>query len=209
LQAGEGGMITTNDDALAKELTDLRNFGDMSSDFRNQDQKQLTWNGKASEIVTAVAYEQFKKYPGLISRVHENVQWFVEQIKNMDEIKLKPMNNGQNKSTYTQIVIELNESARIRKSDFFSAMISERALINHANFEPLTALGFFKNKTWKDWIVKGDLDSLDAKYSMPFPIAEQVFERTGFGINRSHFETKTDTENILTTLKKCVRVAQN
>ncbi len=53
IQTGEGGMIVTDDEALARELRSLRHWGDRTIEFGVRDATQLAWNGRMSEILAA------------------------------------------------------------------------------------------------------------------------------------------------------------
>jgi lysophospholipase L1-like esterase len=53
LQAGEGGVIVTDDEALWKELRMLRPWGDMTDAYGVRDQRERAWNGRPSQFQTA------------------------------------------------------------------------------------------------------------------------------------------------------------
>lgn len=63
IQGGEGGMIVTRDESLARELRAMRHWGDKTREFGVRDVEQLAWNGRMSEIVAAVVAEQLAGYP--------------------------------------------------------------------------------------------------------------------------------------------------
>src|SRR6478736_526104 len=58
IQGGEGGMIITSDEGMARELRAMRHWGDRTIEFGVRDVEQLAWNGRMSEIVAAVVREQ-------------------------------------------------------------------------------------------------------------------------------------------------------
>ncbi len=89
VQAGEGGMIVTRDEALAKELRSLRHWGDRTIDFGVRDVTQLSWNGRMSELVAAVAREQLRGYPPQLRKLRESVADFCRFLEDVPELRAK------------------------------------------------------------------------------------------------------------------------
>ena len=79
LTTGEGGAITTNDDALAAKLRDLRTHGitrDPARLTRNdgpwyQEQQSLGFNYRITELQCALGISQTKKFPRFLARRRE------------------------------------------------------------------------------------------------------------------------------------------
>jgi dTDP-4-amino-4,6-dideoxygalactose transaminase len=76
LTTGEGGAITTNDDALAAQLRELRTHGitrDPAKLTRNdgpwyQEQQSLGFNYRITDLQCALGVSQAKKFPGFLDR---------------------------------------------------------------------------------------------------------------------------------------------
>lgn len=76
LTTGEGGAITTNDDALAAQLRELRTHGitrDPAKLTRNdgpwyQEQQSLGFNYRITDLQCALGISQAKKFPGFLAR---------------------------------------------------------------------------------------------------------------------------------------------
>lgn len=76
LTTGEGGAITTNDDALAGKLRELRTHGitrDPAKLTRNdgpwyQEQQSLGFNYRITDLQCALGVSQAKKFPGFLDR---------------------------------------------------------------------------------------------------------------------------------------------
>lgn len=79
LTTGEGGAITTNDDALAAKLRDLRTHGitrDPARLTRNdgpwyQEQQSLGFNYRITDLQCALGLSQAKKFPRFLARRRE------------------------------------------------------------------------------------------------------------------------------------------
>jgi UDP-4-amino-4,6-dideoxy-N-acetyl-beta-L-altrosamine transaminase len=76
LTTGEGGAVTTNDDALAGKLRELRTHGitrDPAKLTRNdgpwyQEQQSLGFNYRITDLQCALGISQAKKFPGFLDR---------------------------------------------------------------------------------------------------------------------------------------------
>src|SRR6202012_485782 len=51
IQGGEGGMIVTGDEALARELRAMRHWGDRTIEYGVRDTSLPAWNGRMSDFV--------------------------------------------------------------------------------------------------------------------------------------------------------------
>lgn len=109
IQAGEGGMIVTGDEALARELRSLRHWGDRTLDYGTRDATQLAWNGRMSEIVAAVVREQLRGYPQHLAELRETVADFAECLTQIPgaEIVLGSGNAIQ-QCAFTQVILRID-----------------------------------------------------------------------------------------------------
>jgi len=89
---GEGGMITTNDDALAAKIGMLRNHGaSISEEERHQgprpyvlpDFNLLGYNYRMTDLQAAVGVVQIKKLDGFIDQREKWANWYIEQLKDI------------------------------------------------------------------------------------------------------------------------------
>lgn len=191
IQAGEGGMIVTHDQALARELRSLRHWGDRTLDYGVRDATQLAWNGRMSEIVAAVVGEQLKGYPAYLHALQDSVADFQKFLQGVDGLDLVL---GEAKSVqdcaFTQVVLHLNEQKlKCSKSVLREALAAQGIGTWHANFEAITSMTFFRDGNWRDWILAGDVARAAANYAAAFPVHQQVYDHIGLGISKSHFAT--------------------
>jgi hypothetical protein len=66
----------------------------------------------------------------------------------------------------------------------------------HANFEPIPSLSFFRNGTWREWILRGDHKRFADNYQEAFPVSQAAYDATGLGIAKHHFFAKTRLSNL-------------
>ena len=67
ITTGEGGMVTTNSDEWAEEMTSLKKFGEEVVDGRLTF-KRIGTNYKLSNVVSAIGLAQLEKLPRILSR---------------------------------------------------------------------------------------------------------------------------------------------
>ncbi len=200
VQGGEGGMIVCSDEGLAKELKSMRHWGDRTIEYGERNVNQLSWNGRMSEIVSAVVREQFKSYPKHLENIRNQVIIFNSYLEKIEglEISLGPNNNIQ-ESVFTQVVVKINDKI-YDKSILFELLKKDGIQLWHANFELITTLNLFKNDVWKEWLYKGDLDFLDNNYKRNYMNANDIFEKAGIGFGKMNFMSISNLNNLIKSL---------
>ena len=189
IQAGEGGMIVTDDEALARELRSLRHWGDRTIEFGIRDTTQLAWNGRMSEILAAVAREQLRGYPRHLRELRDAVVEFQGVIEDIPGLSLV-LGAAEHVSccAFTQVVLRVNEAELGSSKVKLMTELEKRGISNwHANFEPINGLTFFRSNTWRDWILRGDVDRIQKNNDGPFSVAERVFAHDGLGLGKMNF----------------------
>jgi dTDP-4-amino-4,6-dideoxygalactose transaminase len=85
IHTGEGGIVTTNDDALAERVQLIRNHAEAVvekkgvSNLRNM----IGFNFRLGEIEAAIGLAQLKKGVGLIAQRKENIAYLENQLKDL------------------------------------------------------------------------------------------------------------------------------
>lgn len=199
IQAGEGGMLFTRNEALARELRAMRHWGDRTLEYGVRDAFQLSWNGRMSEIVAAVVREQLKGYPRHLEQLRDAVQEFEHFLHNIDGLELvvgSARSSGD--ASYTQIVLKLDEQVFGWPNDLLRAELYKRGVqVRHANFEPITSLTFIHGGKWKDWLPVDDHEAIARNYARPYPAAEAVFRSTGLGLGNINFLSRDNLKNVM------------
>ena len=100
----EGGAVTTNDDALAKKIRDMRNFG-----FAGLDKViDVGTNGKMSEVSAAMGLTSFESMNEFIEVNYKNYQTYLHALNGLPGVRMVEY-NSQEKNNYQYIVIEVDE----------------------------------------------------------------------------------------------------
>jgi dTDP-4-amino-4,6-dideoxygalactose transaminase len=203
IQAGEGGIVVTNDRYLAKELRAMRHWGERTKDFGLRDVSHLSWNGRLSEFSAAVALEQLRGYDELLNKVHLNVHKFQEFLsKEISNVELNLGNSLRlEDSSFTQAVLRLNGFTPKLKENLLSHLSQNGVTAFHANFEPISTLSLFKTGEWTKWMNTPDWNPNSELEKQNFPNAFEIYNRGGIGISRTNFQSKYTFDRLINGFK--------
>jgi len=192
IQGGEGGMIVTDDAALARELRAMRHWGDRTIEFGTRDTIRPAWNGRMSEIVAAVVAEQLKGYPKHLAAVRDAVQDFRAYLEGIDGLELVLGDSSIiSDCTFTQVVLRVDENAFGSTKAAFKDALSERGIpVWHANFEPINSLSLFRDSGWQLYLPCADVQRIRDNYGAEYPNARRTMEHSGLGLGKMNFLSK-------------------
>jgi dTDP-4-amino-4,6-dideoxygalactose transaminase len=186
VQAGEGGMITTNNTDLAKELRALRSWGDRTYEFGVRDVVAPSWNGRISEVLCALILEQMKGYPKHLNHLHDNAEKLSLFLRatGLGEINLGSAGSIR-ECSFTQAVIDLKPQMASMSTAALITQFRSRGLVCwYPNFEPLNLLTLFKDRNWEKW-TGFNSDEIAKNYYSKFEISEKCFDRGYLGVTKS------------------------
>ena len=158
IHTGEGGIVTTNNEILAKKIQLIRNHAENSVSAMNLDHEMNLYgfNYRMTEIDAAIGIEQIKKLPLLIEQRIENANYFAEKIGQIPGI-IAPTIEKKSKHVYYKqpfkfdqniIGIHRNKFIEAIKAEIPSAILREDTpLIECGYVRPLYMLPIFQNRT--------------------------------------------------------------
>jgi len=202
VQAGEGGMITTNNTDLARELRALRSWGDRTHEFGVRDVVVPSWNGRISEVLCALILEQMKAYPKHLNHLHDNVENLSEFLSStgLGEINLGS-GNSIKECSFTQAVIGLNPQIASMTTTSLIAKFRRNGLVCwYPNFEPGNRLTLFKERNWEKWTGFSS-DEISRNYYSNFEVSERYFERGYLGVSKSVLLSKSNLKRFKKVLE--------
>lgn len=207
IQTGEGGMIVTGDEALARELRSLRHWGDRTIEFGVRDATQLAWNGRMSEILAAVACEQLRGYRQHLADMREAVSAFQHELAELPGLSLVLGHaSAASQCSFTQVVLRLDERRAGIRKDTLMAELTKNGVTNwHANFELINTLSLFRSGAWRDWILRGDVERVAQNNAGPFPVAEKAFSRDGLGLGKMNFLSAGNRSYLQSVLRSLIK----
>jgi perosamine synthetase len=95
ITTGEGGMLTTDDEALAERARIVRSHGASVSDLERHKARgtiyaaypEVGYNYRLTDIQAAVGVEQMKKLPWILARKQEIGHWYDEHLAAVEEVE--------------------------------------------------------------------------------------------------------------------------
>jgi dTDP-4-amino-4,6-dideoxygalactose transaminase len=209
IQTGEGGMIVTEDESLARELRSLRHWGDRTIEFGVRDATQLAWNGRMSEILAGVAREQLRGYQRHLRELRDAVSEFQRFLEGVPGLQLVLGTAGNiSSSAFTQVVLRVDEKVLgLSKANLMTHLTANGVSNWHANFELINSLTFFRSGGWRDWVLRGDIDRVEKNNAGGFPAAEQIFAHSGLGLGKINFLSTGNRRHLKTVLRSVTRGA--
>jgi len=108
LAAGEGGIITTQDDDMADAAWSLRHYG-RTRDGAWHEHYRLGWNARMTEFAAALLRTQLKRLPSQNETRMANVARFYEGIADIDG--LDPIHLNPNAVTHNHYLVILRYNA--------------------------------------------------------------------------------------------------
>ena len=158
IHTGEGGIVTTNNENLAKKIQLIRNHSENSVSAMNFDKEMNLYgfNYRMTEIDAAIGIEQIKKLPFLIEERIENANIFADKIGQIPGIKAPIIEKNSKHVYYKQpfrfdqnkIGIHRDKFIEAIKAEIPSAILREDTpLIESGYVRPLYLLPIFQNKT--------------------------------------------------------------
>ena len=110
IQAGEGGLICTNDNSLAKEIKIMQNYANEIKITGSKDIQNFGLNGRISCLTSAIIYEQLKNYKKYVAKVRIGVLKILMAIeKRKLPVKiLIPEEQNISNLGFSSILLEVN-----------------------------------------------------------------------------------------------------
>ncbi len=169
LTTAEGGMVTTNDAALAEALRGLRAFGvDRTHSQRHvpgqYDVPRLGFNYRMNEISAAMGQVQVGKLEQFLATRRANYEALEKGLRDIDEITLFQSTHGPFQSSYYCLSVMLNEELMNDRSAImeFLKNIGIGTSIYYPG--PVPNLTYYKYSLGEKW--------------QPYPVAQSISERS-------------------------------
>jgi len=204
LQAGEGGMIVTDDAEFARECEILRSRGGLWTFTGEKDVRTLGWNGRISAFVSAVALAQLRKYPELLARMQVNARPIEDAVRACKGLALFREDPRITAQGYTQLGFRvLPETLGIPRALFCEALRAEGVPASAGSFMPTQRYTFFKGGEWKRWLLRcDDPATVEANYSRPYPNADRLFDHEAVYLPRHLLLREPDARAAAAAIQK-------
>jgi perosamine synthetase len=212
IHCGEGGILVTNDDKLAKRLQMIRNHAEVviQSDDPDELNNMLGYNFRMGEIEAAIASVQVSKLaPRIASRQRAATQ-LIEALAPLKGLTTPSTAEG-NTHVYYVFGMKLNlDIIGTTRDKVVAALKAEGVPGIFSGYQNLHLLPMFRNKIaygtdgfpWNSPYCESKID-----YKLGLcPVAEALHSHTFFGINLCMFEyPQEDIDNIAKAFHKVWR----
>ena len=195
LTTGEGGVVTTDDPKLARQLRIFRNHG-LTSDAQERKEQgvwfyemaYLGFNYRITDMQCALGLSQLKKVDGWLERRRDIAARYGEALRLMPEIEL-PVVRPDCEPAWHLFIILLNlEKLRVGRAEVFRALRAENIGVN-VHYVPVPWHPYYRNLGYEpgNW-----------------PVAEGAYERM---LSLPIFPTMSDFDvnDVIEALDKVMR----
>jgi perosamine synthetase len=185
ITTGEGGMVTTNDDALAERLRLLRNLAFTQPRFRHE---VLGYNFRMTGMQAAMGVAQVRRIEEVIEGKRRMAAAYNRALAPLDWLQL-PTEAEWARNVYWMYSVVIRPEARLRRADVVRALekagVETRTFFCPMNAQPaLTRLAGFRD--------------------VPCPVADGLWER-GFYLPSSTKLTSAEIEHVAAALANAAR----
>jgi UDP-4-amino-4,6-dideoxy-N-acetyl-beta-L-altrosamine transaminase len=160
IAAGEGGMITTNDEVLYKKLLNLRTHGiqqEPAKKIENHgvwyyEMQELGYNYRLTDIQAALGLSQLKRADNGLNRRIEIAKKYQEVFKGLDYIKHQ--SGVVDGNAYHLYVIQVDEREKLVN------YLREQNIFVQIHYIPAHLMPYYRQFGWKN----GDLTNAESYY---------------------------------------------
>lgn len=117
MTTGEGGMITTNDDAVAEQARSIINHG-MKVRYHHD---RLGYNLRMTDIAAAIGIEQLKKLPTANARRKETADFYTERLANIPGLTI-PIIAPQRTHVWHQFTLRVQPPFPLTRNELTEAL---------------------------------------------------------------------------------------
>lgn len=139
IQTGEGGVLITNDDELAKRLRLIRNHGEVVADQMEYDNINniIGYNYRMCEIEAAIGYEQLKKLGNFNKERIKLAEYLTNHLKELEGIVPPSVEPGCTHVYYIYSLKFNEEKIGIPRALFCKALRAEGIPVYEGYVRPL------------------------------------------------------------------------
>ena len=210
IHCGEGGLVVTNDDYLAKKVKLIRNHGEAV--IQSNDPKELAnvlgQNFRLGEIEAAIARQQLKKLNGFVKSRQIAADRLRKGLENLKGLKMPKILKDCTHVYYVFGLIITNKDMFKKREFIIEALKAEGVPALYGGYSNIHLNPLFKNRIaygTKGFPWKG----IESKESDVFyktnscPIAEKLHNNTFIGIGLCHhFYTNDEVDLIISAFQK-------
>lgn len=143
ITTGEGGMITTNDDAFYEKAKNLRDHA-MSPEKRYW-HTEVGYNYRMTNLQAALGVAQLERIEKLIKKKRQIFGWYHDALKDVEGISLN-VEKKWARNVYWMVCLVLDDALGVQRDDLMKSLKS-RNIDSRPFFYPMSQMPMYKNGT--------------------------------------------------------------
>ena len=137
ITSGEGGMVTTNDPALATRLRQFRNHG-IETDFRQRekagswhyDMVELGHNLRLTDVQAVLGMSQLRKADAWLARRRQIARAYDDAFRSLSSVRVPTIRPDRESGWHLYVLRLQLHHLRVRRQEVFSALRAENIGVN-------------------------------------------------------------------------------
>jgi perosamine synthetase len=145
ITTGEGGMVLTNDKALADRCTELRNLCfDKERRFIHE---ELGWNFRMSNVQAAIGVAQLERIDEILAKKRQIGHWYQQRLRGHPRLRLPPERTEYAENIYWVFGVVLDDALPFDAAEAMTRLKSKGVDSRHF-FWPIHEQPVFRKKGW-------------------------------------------------------------
>lgn len=128
MTTGEGGLITTNNPALAERLARLRNHGIGSKDGWFYQMQELGFNYRMTDMQAALGLSQLKRLPDFLTKRRQLATYYQQHLQHPSVLHLRQSDKVT--SAWHLYVVRIQATNELTRDDVYNAMQKKGVAVN-------------------------------------------------------------------------------
>jgi perosamine synthetase len=151
ITTGEGGMLTTNDDALAERMNQLRNHGaSISEEQRHKGPRpyilpefdQVGYNYRMTDMQGAMGVVQVKKLDQFIDERNTWAAWYTKQLASLDWLRTPELASGYRHGWQSYVTFVDENKSPMKRNDLMEHL-QQKGISTRPGTHAVHMLGFY------------------------------------------------------------------
>jgi len=195
LTTGEGGMVTTNDAALAETMRRFRNHGIGSEARHRQESGQwfyemvlLGFNYRLTDIACALGISQLNKLEANLARRREIAAQYTKAFRNLSAIEVPALRDGVDPAWHLYPIRLKLESLAVGRAEIFRALRAENTGVN-VHYVPVHLHPYYRDQ----FGYRGG----------EYPVAEKAYQCL-ISLPMFHAMSDRDVEDVIAAVRKVI-----
>jgi perosamine synthetase len=145
ITAGEGGMVLTNDKALADRCRDLRNLCfDKERRFIHE---ELGWNFRMSNVQAAIGVAQLERIDQIVAKKRQIGRWYQQRLRGHPRLQLPLERTEYAENIYWVFGVVLDEALSLDAAKAM-ALLKTKGVDTRHFFWPIHEQPVFRSRGW-------------------------------------------------------------